>query len=137
MSRVDSSERSDYALLKRRIRHAGLLRKQPWYYALCISANLSILGLCLVLLVLVRNNPWLGPWAALLVVTLHKASTGIYMATVFGPNDKGMPQIDGTTRLDFLRKQVLTARNLRSGVATDLWYGSLNYQIEHHLFRSA
>jgi fatty acid desaturase len=36
--------------------------------------------------------------------------------------------------LDFLRSQVLTARNVRSGRATDLWYGSLNYQIEHHLF---
>jgi fatty acid desaturase len=56
------------------------------------------------------------------------------MASVFAPNHKGMPQVDGTTQLDFLRKQVLTARNVRSGAATDLWYGSLNYQIEHHLF---
>jgi len=43
---------SDYALLKRRVRDAGLLRKQPWYYALCISANLSMLAVCLLLLVL-------------------------------------------------------------------------------------
>jgi fatty acid desaturase len=28
----------------------------------------------------------------------------------------------------------LTARNVRGGAATDLLYGSLNYQIEHHLF---
>jgi fatty acid desaturase len=76
----------------------------------------------------------LGPWAALLVIVVHKAVAGIYMASVFAPNHKGMPQIDGTTQLDFLRKQVLTARNVRSGAATDLWYGSLNYQIEHHLF---
>lgn len=284
--RLDSSPRSDYALLKRRVRDAGLLRKQPWYYALCIAANLSMLGLCLLLLVLVRNNPWLialvaiglglvsgqlgfqlhdaghkqmfernslndlvgyftgngllgmsygwwvdkhnrhhanpnhvdddpdinnlaiaytraqalerrgamrrlaayqafaffpmicflgvsmhassiafllsararrrpleaaliighaalyvgllilllGPWGAALVVTLHKAAGGFYLATVFAPNHKGMPQVDETTQLDFLRKQVLTARNVRSGAVTDIWYGSLNYQIEHHLF---
>jgi fatty acid desaturase len=271
--------------LKRRVRDAGLLKKQPWYYALLIAANLGMFGICLLLLVAVRN-PWLlalvavalglattqlgfqlhdaghkqmfernslndlvgyltgngllgvsygwwvdkhnrhhaspndvdddpdinnlaiaytqaqalerrgplrllaayqafaffpmlcllavsmhisgivhlfsartkrrrlevvlllghaavyfgvlvwllGPWAALLVIVVHKAVAGIYMASVFAPNHKGMPQIDGTTQLDFLRKQVLTARNVRSGASTDLWYGSLNYQIEHHLF---
>jgi fatty acid desaturase len=29
---------------------------------------------------------------------------------------------------------VLTARNIRGHPLTDLWYGSLNYQVEHHLF---
>jgi len=77
---------------------------------------------------------FLGPWQALLVIAIHKGVAGFYMATVFAPNHKGMPQIDSNTRLDFLRKQVLTARNVRSGAVTDLWYGSLNYQIEHHLF---
>ena len=276
---------SDYAVLKRRIRAAGLLDKQPWYYALCISANLAMLGLCLLLLLVLHNtglialtaialglvsgqlgfqlhdaghkqmfernslndlvgyvtgdlllgmsygwwvekhnrhhaNPnhvdfdpdinnlaiaynqeqalerrgalrWLaayqafaffpmlfllgvsmhasgisflrsgkakrpvlevillvvhavvyvgalvflmGPWLALLVIVIHKATGGFYMASVFAPNHKGMPQMDASTQLDFLRTQVLTARNVRSGAATDLWYGSLNYQIEHHLF---
>jgi fatty acid desaturase len=277
---------SDYALLKRRVKDAGLLVKQPWYYAMCISANLGMLGLCLLLLVLLRDKPWLlaidaavlglvsgqlgfqlhdaghkqmfdrnwknhlvgyftgngllgmsfgwwvdkhnrhhaspnhvdddpdinnlaiaysreqalerrgpmrllaayqafaffpmlfflgvsmhvssiahnlgptakhrwfefgligahlvayvgllvfflGPWAALLVIVIHKAVGGFYMASVFAPNHKGMPQVDDESRLDFLRTQVLTARNVRSGPATDLWYGSLNYQIEHHLF---
>jgi fatty acid desaturase len=37
-------------------------------------------------------------------------------------------------RLDFLREQVLTSRNVRAGRLTDFWYGGLNYQIEHHLF---
>jgi fatty acid desaturase len=284
-STPDSSQHSDYALLKRRVRDAGLLEKQPWYYAFLISANLGMLVVFLLLLVVVRN-PWLlaldaialglvttqlgfqlhdaghkqmfernslndlvgyltgngllgisygwwvdkhnrhhanpndvdddpdinnlaiaytraqalerrgplrwlaayqafaffpmlcllalsmhmsgivylltarmrrrplevglllvhaaiyigllvlllGPWSALLVIAVHKATAGIYMASVFAPNHKGMPQIDGTTQLDFLRKQVLTARNVRSGAATDMWYGSLNYQIEHHLF---
>jgi fatty acid desaturase len=276
---------SDYALLKRRVKDAGLLKKQPWFYAMCISANLGMLGVTLLLLVLLKN-PWLialdavalglvsgqlgfqlhdaghkqmfernwknnlvgyatgnallgmsfgwwvdkhnrhhaspnhvdddpdinnlaiaynreqalerrgpmrwlaayqafaffpmlfflglsmhissvafqlgrggkrrwlefglmgghlvayvglmvfflGPWMALLVIAIHKGVAGFYMASVFAPNHKGMPQIDDEAKLDFLRTQVLTARNVRSGPATDLWYGSLNYQIEHHLF---
>ena len=284
-SRPDPPQVSDYARLKRRVKDAGLLVKQPWYYALCITANLSVLGVCLLLLVLV-GNPWLvaldaavlglvfgqlgfqlhdaghkqmfeqnwknhlvgyftgnlllgmsfgwwvdkhnrhhaspnhvdddpdinnlaiaynrdqalerrgpmrwlaayqafaffpmlfflgismhvssiafllgrtakhrrlefglivghlvayiglmvfflGPWLALLAIVIHKGVAGFYMASVFAPNHKGMPQIDDEAQLDFLRAQVLTARNVRSGAATDLWYGSLNYQIEHHLF---
>jgi len=281
----DPPQSSDYALLKRRIKDAGLLVKQPWFYAMCITANLGMLGVCLLLLVLFKN-PWLialdaialglvsgqlgfqlhdaghkqmfednwknnlvgyftgngllgmsfgwwvdkhnrhhaspnhvdddpdinnlaiaynreqalerrgpmrwlaayqafaffpmlfflgismhvssvayqlgrtakhrglefglmaghlvlyvgllvlflGPWLALLVIVIHKGVGGFYMASVFAPNHKGMPQIDDEAKLDFLRAQVLTARNVRSGAATDLWYGSLNYQIEHHLF---
>jgi fatty acid desaturase len=278
-------QRSDYALLKQRVKQAGLLEKQPWYYAACIGANLGMLGVCLLLLALLKN-PWLialdaaglglvsgqlgfqlhdaghkqmfernwknhlvgyftgngllgmsfgwwvdkhnrhhaspnhvdddpdinnlaiaynreqalqrrgpmrwlaayqafaffpmifflgfsmhassvaflagrdakrrwlevailaghvvayvgllvaflGPWMALLVFVIHKGVAGFYLATVFAPNHKGMPQIEEGARLDFLREQVLTARNVRSGAVTDLWYGSLNYQIEHHLF---
>ncbi len=281
----DPPQSSDYALLKRRVKDAGLLIKQPWYYAMAITANLGMLGVCLLLLVLV-HNPWLvaldavalglvsgqlgfqlhdaghkqmfednwknnlvgyltgngllgmsfgwwvdkhnrhhaspnhvdddpdinnlaiaynreqalerrgpmrwlaayqafaffpmlfflgismhvssiafqlgrtakhrglefgliaghvilyagllvlflGPWQALLVIAIHKGVAGFYMASVFAPNHKGMPQVDDESKLDFLRTQVLTARNVRSGAMTDLWYGSLNYQIEHHLF---
>jgi fatty acid desaturase len=77
---------------------------------------------------------FLGPWSALLVVLIHKGVGGAYMASVFAPNHKGMPQTDSDSRLDFVRTQVLTARNVRGHPLTDLWYGSLNYQIEHHLF---
>jgi fatty acid desaturase len=77
---------------------------------------------------------FLGPWSALLVVLIHKGVGGAYMASVFAPNHKGMPQTDSATRMDFVRTQVLTARNVRGHPLTDLWYGSLNYQIEHHLF---
>jgi fatty acid desaturase len=77
---------------------------------------------------------FLGPWTGLLVVLIHKAVGGAYMASVFAPNHKGMPQTDGTTTWDFVRTQVLTARNIRGHPLTDLWYGSLNYQVEHHLF---
>jgi fatty acid desaturase len=77
---------------------------------------------------------FLGPWSALMVFLIHKMVSGFYMASVFAPNHKGMPQLEHGVKLDFLRSQVLTARNVRGGRATDLWYGSLNYQIEHHLF---
>jgi fatty acid desaturase len=284
-ARPDPPQSSDYALLKRRIKDAGLLTKQPWFYAMCITANLGMLGVCLLLLPLLPN-PWLvaldaaalglvsgqlgfqlhdaghkqmfednwknnligyltgncllgmsfgwwvdkhnrhhaspnhvdddpdinnlaiaynreqalerrgpmrwlaayqafaffpmlfflgfsmhissiafqlgrtakhrglefglmaahlvlyigllvlflGPGLAVLVILIHKGVAGFYMASVFAPNHKGMPQIDDEAKLDFLRAQVLTARNVRAGAATDLWYGSLNYQIEHHLF---
>ena len=77
---------------------------------------------------------FLGPWSALMVVLIQKAVGGAYMASVFAPNHKGMPQTDSSSQLDFVRTQVLTARNVRGNPITDLWYGSLNYQIEHHLF---
>jgi fatty acid desaturase len=77
---------------------------------------------------------FLGPWSALLVIAIHQCGGGFYMALVFAPNHKGMPQVDDSGDLDFLRKQVLTSRNVRSHPLTDMWYGALNYQIEHHLF---
>ena len=76
----------------------------------------------------------LGPWTALLVIAIHKAVGGFYLASVFAPNHKGMPQTDDQSRLDFLSAQVLTSRNIRGGWWRDVLYGSLNYQIEHHLF---
>jgi len=75
-----------------------------------------------------------GPWRALLVIVIQKCVGGFYLASVFAPNHKGMPQIEKGQELDFLRSQVLTSRNVRSSPVTDLLYGSLNYQIEHHLF---
>ena len=45
-----------------------------------------------------------------------------------------MPTLDTDDRRDFLRRQVLTSRNVRGGVLVDLLLGGLNYQIEHHLF---
>ena len=76
----------------------------------------------------------LGPWKALLVIAIHKAVGGFYLASVFAPNHKGMPQTDDRTKLDFLRSQVVTSRNIRGAWWTDLLFGSLNYQVEHHLF---
>ena len=76
----------------------------------------------------------LGPWEALLVIVIHKVMGGFYLASVFAPNHKGMPQTDDESDYDFLRMQVLTSRNIRGHWWTDLLFGSLNYQVEHHLF---
>ncbi len=77
----------------------------------------------------------LSPAKAVLFVLVHQGLFGLYMGCAFAPNHKGMPILarDGT---DFLRRQVLTARNIRGGRVTDLVFGGLNYQIEHHLFPS-
>ena len=63
---------------------------------------------------------------------VHQALFGVYLGLTFAPNHKGMPHPDGTE--DFLRKQVLTSRNVRGGWLVDTALGGLNHQIEHHLF---
>ncbi|WP_179878726.1 MULTISPECIES: fatty acid desaturase family protein [unclassified Streptomyces] len=78
----------------------------------------------------------LSPAKALLFLAVHQGLFGIYLGSVFAPNHKGMPMIEEGTRLDFLRRQVLTSRNVRGGALVDAFMGGLNYQIEHHLFPS-
>jgi fatty acid desaturase len=78
----------------------------------------------------------LGWWAGMAFVLVHQLLFGLYMGSVFAPNHTGMLVRQGNDRLDRLRQQVLTARNVRSHPVTDFWFGGLNYQIEHHLFPS-
>jgi fatty acid desaturase len=78
----------------------------------------------------------LGPAAGLAFILVHRALAGLYLASIFAPNHKGMPLVYGAGRPDFLHEQVLTARNIHGNPLTDFWYGGLNYQIEHHLFPS-
>ena len=61
---------------------------------------------------------------------------GLYMGASFAPNHKGMPVLPKDSKVDFLRRQVLTSRNIRGGWAMNIFMGGLNYQIEHHLFPS-
>jgi fatty acid desaturase len=74
----------------------------------------------------------LSPLQAIAFLVVHQALFGVYLGMTFAPNHKGMPHPDGTE--DFLRKQVLTSRNVRGGWFVDVALGGLNYQIEHHLF---
>ncbi|MET9773974.1 acyl-CoA desaturase [Streptomyces sp. NPDC006367] len=78
----------------------------------------------------------LSPGRAIAFVAVHQGLFGVYLGSVFAPNHKGMPMIEEGTRLDFLRRQVLTSRNVRGGAFVDVLMGGLNYQIEHHLFPS-
>ncbi|PPK65095.1 fatty acid desaturase [Actinokineospora auranticolor] len=58
------------------------------------------------------------------------------MGCSFAPGHKGMPTYTDATALDFLRKQVLSSRNVRGGLWVDVALGGLNHQIEHHLLPS-
>jgi fatty acid desaturase len=75
-----------------------------------------------------------GKAAAFLGVQL--ALFGVLLGGSFAPNHKGMPIVPPDATLDFLRRQVLTSRNVRGGRTIDAVMGGLNYQIEHHLFPS-
>jgi len=67
-------------------------------------------------------------------VGVQLAIFGLYMGASFAPNHKGMPILPRDSKVDFLRRQVLTSRNIRSGHFMNHFMGGLNYQIEHHLF---
>jgi len=67
-------------------------------------------------------------------IGVQLAVFGVYMGASFAPNHKGMPQLPAESKVDFLRRQVLTSRNIRGGTFIDTYMGGLNYQVEHHLF---
>lgn len=76
----------------------------------------------------------MGPAKAAVFAAAHQALIGLHLGCAFAPNHKGMAMPVPGERWDFLRKQVLTSRDVRGGLATDWFLGGLNYQIEHHLF---
>ncbi len=76
----------------------------------------------------------LSPVKAVAFIAIHQGVWGLYMGCSFAPNHKGMPTFPAKSDIDFLRRQVLTSRNVRGGWFTDVLLGGLNYQVEHHLF---
>ena len=78
----------------------------------------------------------LSPLQAVVFLVVQQGLFGVYLGSSFAPNHKGMPVVGRNEKVDFLRRQVLTSRNIRGSVLTDLALGGLNYQIEHHLFPS-
>ncbi|GAA3059846.1 fatty acid desaturase family protein [Actinokineospora globicatena] len=76
----------------------------------------------------------LSPGKALVFIAIHQGLMGVYLGCSFAPNHKGMPVLSKDDAVDFLRKQVLTSRNIIGGRWVDYLFGGLNYQIEHHLF---
>ncbi len=109
---------------------AYLVRRERVRYP---AAELAvvIVGVALYIGILFAFLPW---WHAVLFVLVHRALAGLHMGAVFAPNHKGMPVLEPGTKLDYLRQQVLTARDVLPNPVIDYAYGGLNYQIEHHLF---
>jgi fatty acid desaturase len=110
---------------------AGRTVKSPGYRTLEISLFAAHVAGYLTLLFLL-----LTPWQALAFIVAHQAVFGLYMGCSFAPNHKGMPVLTADNDLDYLRRQVLTSRNIRGSWFVDFALGGLNYQIEHHLFPS-
>lgn len=78
----------------------------------------------------------MSPLHALAFLGVEQGLLGLYLGMSFAPNHKGMPLADPSWSGDFLRRQVLTSRNIRGGRLFAAACGGLNYQIEHHLFPS-
>ena len=109
---------------------AYLLRRERVRYPLAeITMVLAGIGLYAGILFV-----FLPAWQAVVFILVHRALAGLHMGAVFAPNHKGMPVLEPGTKLDFLRQQALTSRDVIPNPVIDFSYGGLNYQIEHHLF---
>jgi fatty acid desaturase len=102
-------------------------RYRAWETALLAAHVASYLAVVLLVL---------SPVKAIVFILVQQGLFGLYLGSSFAPNHKGMPILPAADRTDFLRRQVLTSRNVRGGWLTDFALGGLNYQIEHHLFPS-
>ncbi|HEU4422417.1 MAG TPA: acyl-CoA desaturase [Pilimelia sp.] len=78
----------------------------------------------------------LPPVKAIVFIAVQQGLFGLYLGCSFAPNHKGMAILAADDHSDFLRRQVLTSRNVRGSGLVDYALGGLNYQIEHHLFPS-
>ena len=76
----------------------------------------------------------MSPVRAVTFLAVQLAVFGLLLGAAFAPNHKGMPIVPADLRLDFVRRQVLTSRNISGGWLVELAMGGLNYQVEHHLF---
>lgn len=108
----------------------GLFEKRPIKGR---ALELSLIGIRLAAYVGVIF--WLLPLGmAFAFIGVQLAVFGVYMGASFAPNHKGMALIPAGVKIDFLRRQVLTSRNISGGFGISTLYGGLNMQIEHHLF---
>lgn len=73
---------------------------------------------------------------AIIFIIIHQFLFGLLISSAFATNHKGMEIFDKENNLNYVKLQVITARNVRSNWFTDFWFGGLNFQIEHHLFPS-
>ncbi|WP_238402426.1 acyl-CoA desaturase [Cellulomonas sp. H30R-01] len=111
----------------KRLAQPGPMQRR-WVEALFLTVRLGG-WLALVLAVM-------SPGKAAVFLAVQLGLFGLYMGASFAPNHKGMPLVPKDARIDFLRRQVLTSRNIRGGRWLDVVMGGLNHQVEHHLFPS-
>ena len=78
----------------------------------------------------------LSPLRAVLFIVVTQSLLGFYLGATFLTNHVGMPTLADHGELGFLRRQVLTSRNLSGPAFTGFVFGGLDSQIEHHLFPS-
>ena len=76
----------------------------------------------------------LPPTKAFLFLAIQNGVSGLYLGCSFAPNHKGLEIFEPDAGLPFVRRQILTSRNVMGGKIVTLVLGGLNYQIEHHLF---
>ena len=76
----------------------------------------------------------LAPARAALFVVVTQGLFGFYLGVSFLCNHVGMPTPVAGDELGFLRRQVMTSRNLSGPRLTGYLLGGLDSQIEHHLF---
>jgi fatty acid desaturase len=133
-----------------------IVKRQAWFFfpiqlLACVSLRISSLRFTLrergrkdfplnMFLLLLHTAVYLGIifgtqrwWLAILFIIFHQKLWSAYITSIFAPNHKGMPVMEGQS-VDFLREQILTARNIRPNFLINYYYGHLNMQIEHHLF---
>ncbi|WP_210481747.1 acyl-CoA desaturase [Naasia sp. SYSU D00948] len=108
----------------------SVLGAEPIKHRFVEAALLAVRLIGFPVLVFLALGPVLG--TAFMLVQLF--TFGFYMAGSFAPNHKGMPIIDEHDKVDFLRRQVLTSRNITGDWVIPTAMGGLNYQVEHHLF---
>jgi fatty acid desaturase len=102
-------------------------RRRGWEATLLGAHFVAYLGIVFLVL---------SPVKAVVFILVQQGLFGLYLGCSFAPNHKGMPILAASDKTDFLRRQVLTSRNVHGGWLTDFALGGLNYQIEHHLFPS-
>ena len=76
----------------------------------------------------------LAPLHAVVFIAVSQSLFGFYLGISFLTNHVGMPMLSGGDELGFLRRQVVTSRNLSGSALTGFFFGGLDTQIEHHLF---
>jgi fatty acid desaturase len=76
----------------------------------------------------------MSPPVAVAFLVVNQIVYGLLLGGSFAPNHKGMVVYRDDVELDWLHRQVLTARNIRCNRVVDFFFGGVNHQIEHHLF---